>query len=1642
MIDRDRTPESSSAERRDPLPTYFARLRHPSRWFAYPLAIVLTLATLVVRLAIGGPSDKPLLELFLAPMLIRAYVGGLGPGLLATALSTLVIPFFLLPPTFSFQIANLFDVAEWNVIILAGMLISTLIEALHRSRRHAETSRHLQTITLASIGDGVMSADAQGRITFLNPEAERLTGWRSTEAIGKPLSAVFQVADAQTRAPIGDRSDMMQHHNAVSDVSFHAVLLGLNGRETPIDYRSAPIQQADGTLAGEVLVFRDIAAAMQAEAALNESQERLAGIVGSAMDAIISVDATLQIVVFNAAAEQIFGCPAEAAIGQPLDRFIPQPFRDLHAAHIRAFGQTGITSRSMSSPGSLTALRADGTEFPIEATISQTSVGGKSLYTVILRDITRRTQAEAAVRESEQRYRQIVETAQEGIWQIDASNRTTFVNTRMAAILGSTVDEMIGASLFDFMDAEGQAITAAAIDRRRQGIAEQYEFKYRRKDGGDVWALLSTNPVLDRAGNYAGALAMVTDITARKRDEQALRQSESRFATAFRASPVCMSITSLKDGRYIDINASHERLFGYTRDELIGQSAVGISIYADPNQRSEVVRAISTYGSLHETELTLRTKSGELREVLCSLEAIEVNGEACILGSVFDITERKQAEEDLRESEERLRAVTDTAQIGLVIVDADHRYRYANPAYAAIFHLPSAEIIGQNVADVLVGVYADQIRPRLELAFSSERVNYELIVPPRTEEQAARHYDVTYEPGVYRGSPVVVVVVVDITERKTAELALRASEERFSRIFQLSPTAKVITRMRDGIVLDANEALLELFGFARDEVIGHATDGLWFYDDEAERDAIRQELIAHRRVRNYETRLTMASGRKLNVLFSVELIELDGEACALSIALDITERKRAEAEAARSTERVRILATASRLFAEGLTSDQALFERIARTIAEALHDYCGIRMLSADGQWLNTVALYNASAEPLDALQITMAAAPVPIGALPWLQQALQGDRALRMPTLDPAQIQSTLHERDDRPDMTQINDYDRVVVDLRVGGQPIGVIGVTHKRSSALPYDEDDLRLVQDLADRAALAISNSRLFAQVQAELVMRQRAQAELEDERALLARRVEERTADLILLNAELARAARLKDEFLANMSHELRTPLNSILGRSEALQEEIYGPLTAKQADTLRGVEASGRHLLALINDILDLSKIEAGKLDLEIESVDVRLLCHTCVQMVAQTALQKRITISSTIDTQVEVILADERRLKQLLVNLLSNAVKFTPSGGQVGLELHCDERLHTATFTIWDTGIGIAEEDLQRLFKPFVQIDSRLSRQYEGTGLGLALVLRLAEAHGGSVSVASQPGQGSRFSVTLPWEPVQPSHTPISEDAAGTSMPPIRQVLVIEDSPTAAQQIARYLAELGAHVEVHRQGGGAIEHAIALLPDLIVLDILLPDQSGWDVLRQLKAEPRTHAIQVVVVSVLDELKHATALGAAALLVKPINRLVLIQTLQTVMRPASEQPAVGASQSRPIRILLAEDNQSNIDVLQGYLQVKGYEVVLAQNGSEALLRIQAARPDIILMDIQMPGMDGLEAIRHIRADVSLRDIPIIALTALAMPGDRERCLRAGADDYLTKPVNLRMLLATIDAQLQQHQEPAPERRPENPHGDR
>jgi len=692
----------------------------------------------------------------------------------------------------------------------------------------------------------------------------------------------------------------------------------------------------------------------------------------------------------------------------------------------------------------------------------------------------------------------------------------------------------------------------------------------------------------------------------------------------------------------------------------------------------------------------------------------------------------------------------DRMPIGISRAKLSGEILYANQALARMLGYERAdEIIGTDAA-----VFYKFSQQRAELAqllrHKNVLENIEVVMITKQGEER------TFLINFWHHDEVLSAMLMDITERKRNEAALQLSRARLDSIIGSAMDAIISIDVNRQIIL-FNGAAERMFGCSADEAMGkpietfiperfraqHADRVHSFGKEEPIHDAmgVTRDIYGLR-----------VNGEEFPIEASVSQVEAGDLRFFTVILRDITERKKAEEQAKAAAMRLQVLSDASRAFAEHVTDYQSLLKALATRIADSLTCACFVRLVSEDNEWISVAAGHDANSQSQLVAKSLYGALRWRLADSPKSKQVLETGEALIEPDYDLEQLHPLLP-----PELWAVvrsfKIKNSIWVPLLLNGQRLGILTLVRHDTDLPPFNQEDLRLACDLTDRATLAINNARLFQRVEHELGERKQAEIALENERALLTQRVAARTADLNTANAELGRVAKLKDEFLASMSHELRTPLNSVLGRSEALLEGVFGPLNKKQIESIHGIEESGRHLLELINDILDLSKIESGKLSLEIGTVAVEPLCTLSVRMIAQAAHQKQVKLTTTIDNSVEAIEGDERRLKQILVNLLSNAVKFTPSGGKIGLEVLGDEATRTVSFTVWDTGIGIAEKDLARLFKPFVQIDSSLTRKYAGTGLGLSLVKTLAEAHHGSVMVHSVPDQGSRFTVTLPWQ-------------------------------------------------------------------------------------------------------------------------------------------------------------------------------------------------------------------------------------------------------------------------------------------------
>lgn len=485
--------------------------------------------------------------------------------------------------------------------------------------------------------------------------------------------------------------------------------------------------------------------------------------------------------------------------------------------------------------------------------------------------------------------------------------------------------------------------------------------------------------------------------------------------------------------------------------------------------------------------------------------------------------------------------------------------------------------------------------------------------------------------------------------------------------------------------------------------------------------------------------------------------------------------------------------------------------------------------------------------------------------------------------------------------------------------------------------------------------------------------------------------------LLERNQLLRMADQAKSDFLANMSHELRTPLNAIIGFSELLKDGVMGDLSPEQKDAAGDIFESGQHLLSLINDILDLSKVEAGMMKLELETANLHDLLQGSLGIVREKAVAHQIRLNLEVEPDFPPVYLDTRKTKQILYNLLSNAVKFTPDGGQVTL---CGRRrsdlsgTEYAAYPGWleisvaDTGIGIAKKDQGRLFNPFVQADSGLDRRYEGTGLGLSLVKGLAELHGGRVTMESTPGEGSTFHVWIPWR--EEAVLAEAEPAKAVFASQIeRSALVIEHDDATATLLQGYLRDDGFRVRRARDSVGGLNMAREERPDLIILEMNPPDKDGWDFLAAQRQDDRLATIPVVITSMDSEQGSGFSLGSVQVLQKPIE----MERLEEILRKLG---FVVTKQNRPV-ILVVDDDARAVEIINRQLSNGGYEVISAYGGRDAVTMVEHLHPDLILLDLMMPEFNGFDVVDALQKNPNMAAIPVLVLTAkIITPEDRRR----------------------------------------------
>jgi PAS domain S-box-containing protein len=1129
----------------------------------------------------------------------------------------------------------------------------------------------------------------------------------------------------------------------------------------------------------------------------------------------------------------------------------------------------------------------------------------------------------------------------------------------------------------------------ALVFKASRGIEDIYELTYIRKDGSRFPALVSVTALRDDREAIIGYLLIGTDNSARKQAEEALLKAGALQSAIFNSANFSSIATDAKGVIQI-FNVGAERMLGYTASEVMNK--ITPADISDPQEVIARAEALSlelattitpgfealvfkaSRGIEDIYELTYIRKDGSRFPAIVSVTALRDDQEA-IIGYLLigtDNSARKQAEEALLKAGALQSAIFNSANFSSIATDAK--------GVIQIFNVGAERMLGYTAAEVMNKITPADISDPQELIARAAALSLELDTPitPGFEAlvfKASRGIEDIYELTYFRkdGSrfPAIVSVTAlrdaqdaiigylligtDNTARKQAEEALLKAGALQDAIFNSANFSSIATDAK-GVIQIFNVGAERMLGYTAAEVMNKITPA-----DISD----PQEVIARAKVLSLELGTTITPGfealvfkasRGIEDIYELTYFRKDGSRFPaivsvtalrdaqeniigyLLIGTDNTARKEVEAAQARLDQRLR---------------DQQFYTRsLIESNIDALMTTDPQGIISDVNQQM--IALTGRTRDEL-------------IGA-PCKNFFTDPGRA-------DAAIKRVLTEN-------KVSNYE-LTVRAQNGDETV----VSY---NAATFHDRDRKLQGVFA--AARDVTELKLF-------------------ERTLQEK------------NIELEHASRMKSEFLATMSHELRTPLNAIIGFSEALKDGLIGQMSDTQHEYIGDIFTSGQHLLSLINDILDLSKVEAGMMALELEAVDLKSLLSNSLSIVKEKAAAQRISLELEISDDLGLPQLDMRKTKQIVYNLLSNAVKFSANGGRVtlrarrvprsvvgtvpgawpvhGFPLADNEYSEFLEICVADSGIGITQENMAKLFQAFSQIDSSLARKFEGTGLGLAMVKLLAELHGGTVAVASAEAEGARFTVWLPLRVRAQAANPAPQIAGIVGVlaaePKERIALVVEDDDQSAD-LVRLLLEAESFTVLR---ASSAEAALLLAPrqplSLITLDLQLPGINGWEFLKRIREIVSLAHVPVVIISALPVTNLALTRGAAAVLEKPFSGAQLKASLAGL----GLHPSQGHSRT----VLVVDDDPKAVEVIAAFLPAPAYTVVRAYGGSEAIALAKKLRPDLILLDLMMPGVSGFDVVEALRRDAEMVRIPILIVSAKQVTAlDRAALSRSAGED--------------------------------------
>ena len=1221
--------------------------------------------------------------------------------------------------------------------------------------------------------DAIITVDRTGIITDVNQQMEVATGHTREELIGTRFAEYFTDPD---RAVAG--IDQTLREGSVSN--YDLVLRTREGREQVVSFNASVFRDVEGRVRGIFASARDITEQRKLDGELRLSQNYNRSLIEASPDALFVVDPDLVVTDVNEEMVNITGFTREELLGSSFKTFFADPTRAV--AGVRRTFETGSLSdyelvlTPRTGPHRVVSLNA--------STFRDPDGRVKGVF-ASARDITEQRRLQEQLGESQNYNRGLIEASLDAMVIVDPKLLITDVNEQMVKLTGRTRQQLIGSAFIQYFTEPERAATGVRTTLEK-GFATNYELILLSKSGVETPVSFNATVFRDIEGRVKGIFAAARDVTEQKQLDMQLRESQN-YNRGLIESSVDALLTTDVLGIITDVNRQMEVLTGVPRDQLVGSPLKGY--FTDPGRADAAVRRVLETNRLTNYELDLTSKNGV--ETPVSFNATTFRGASGALRGIFaaarDVTEQKKLEAEIRESQTYSRSLIEASADAIVTVDPGLMITDVNEQMVRVTGYARNELIGSMFPDYFTdpGRAASGVRQTLEAGVLP---NYELALRSRH----GRIVEVSFNASVFRDIEGrvrgVLAAARDVTEQKRLQEQLRESQLYNRSLIEASPDA-LVTVDPEFVITDVNEQMVRLTGVPREGLIGSAFPS-YFTDSERVVAGVRRTL-REGSVTNYELVLASRAGRRTLVSFNAAVYrDVDNKVAGIfGSARDITEQKKTEEKLRDSETYNRGLIEASpdalvtvdpdfivtdvneqMVKLTGYSRKRLIGSRFPELFTDASRAEGGVRTALTE----NLVTNYELILRKRNGQKIPVA---FNAGTFHDAGGGVRGVLAAARDISEQKKLESQIRQSqsynrglvDSNLDGLMTTDLVGIITDVNkpmeilTGLSRTDLIGTPFKQYVTEPEKAEeaiervltdnkvtDFELTIRSPTGGGVVVSyNATTFRDSDGRLqgVI---AAARNNTEQRRLREQLEQRNLELEIQNRRVQEANRLKSEFLANMSHELRTPLNSIIGFSDYLLTNHASDLGAEPREYLADILNSGNHLLQLINDVLDLAKVESGKMELAPERFSPKTAVEEVCSVVKPLIGEKHLTLRTHVSEAVASVQLDPLRFKQVLYNLLSNAVKFTDDGGRVEVSI-APRGASLFELRVEDTGIGIAPEDLPRLFREFEQLDAGPGRHYQGSGLGLSLTKKLIELHGGSVDVNSTPGKGTRFTVVFP---------------------------------------------------------------------------------------------------------------------------------------------------------------------------------------------------------------------------------------------------------------------------------------------------